>query len=273
MLHKNDFYFANFHSHTVRCQHASGTEEEFIQRAIANAYDCIGFSDHTPWPYKSDFVAFMRMRVDQLDGYVRTVKALKKKYAGRIRVCLGLECEAFPEFYPWLDEIREEKELDYIILGNHYDTNDETGGFYFGRCREKKQLYRYMETTIAGMETGRFVYLAHPDLCLEGYPVFDDAAKQVSREICLAAKRLNMPLEFNILGFNRHSSDNAHGGIGYTNDHFWEVAAETGGIRAIIGADAHSPEELDVLPVYRTMREKFKNAGIEVIEVYDGFIR
>ena len=260
------FRLANYHSHTPRCMHASGTEEEYVREAMRLGYEILGFADHTPWPYKSDFVASMRMRLSQLDGYVQTVRELEKKYVGRIRIHLGLECEAFPEFYPWLEKTREEKGIDYLILGNHYDTNDEHKGVYFGRSTTGRQARRYAETTIAGMESGLFDYLAHPDLFMECYPRFDEDAKHACRELCEAAKRLDMPLEYNLLGLQRNVRDRARGGLGYTSREFWEIAAETGN-RAIIGVDAHAPEQLDCVQLYCEARAMLGDMGIEVLQV------
>ena len=267
-MNSEHFRLTNYHSHTPRCMHATGTEEAYVQRAIRNGYEILGFADHTPWPYKSDFGAGMRMRLSELDGYVRTVRALGKRYGDRIQILLGLECEAFPEFYSWLREVREEKGIDYLILGNHYDTNDELGGPYFGRCSTPEQAYRYAETTIAGMESGLFAYLAHPDLFLGGYPRFDADAKRICRELCETAKRLNMPLEYNILGHRRNPRDRLRGGLGYTTREFWEIAAETGN-RAIIGVDAHAPEQLDCMNFYLEARAMLQSMGIEILETLD----
>ena len=40
----------NYHTHTTRCGHAEGTEEEYILTALRCGYKVLGFSDHTPWP-------------------------------------------------------------------------------------------------------------------------------------------------------------------------------------------------------------------------------
>lgn len=260
------FRLANYHSHTTRCMHAAGTEEEYVQQAIRSGFEILGFADHGAWPYKSDFVASMRMRVDELQGYVDTVKGLREKYAGQIKIHLAMESEAFPEFYPWLREIREAMGMDYLILGNHYDTTDEGGGPYFGKCTGAGQAYRYMETTIAGMESGLFAYIAHPDLFLHRYPAFDDAARRVCREICEAAKRLDMPLEYNLLGHKRQPVSRSYGCVGYTSPEFWQIAAETGN-RAIIGVDAHAPEDLNCMALYREARGILKNLNIPVMDV------
>ena len=237
-----------------------------VQQAIATGFEILGFADHSAWPYKSDFVASMRMRLDEMPGYAAEIKRLREKYAGQIRIHLAMECEAFPEFYPWLRQVREEVGFDYFILGNHYDTTDETGGPYFGKCTQPAQAYRYMETTIAGMETGLFAYLAHPDLFLHRYPAFDEAARRVCREICEAAKRLDMPIEYNLLGHKRQPVARGYGCVGYTSPEFWQIAAETGN-RAIIGVDAHRPEELDCLDLYREARAMLDGLGIPVMDI------
>ena len=57
----------NYHTHTARCMHAVGTDEEFILAAIEAGYTVIGFSDHSPWHYNSDFVSHMRMHESEFD--------------------------------------------------------------------------------------------------------------------------------------------------------------------------------------------------------------
>ncbi len=258
--------FVNYHAHTTRCMHAEGAEEEYVLQAIKAGMDVLGFADHTPWPYKSDFVANMRMRISELEDYISTVRGLQAKYADRIRIRCGLECEAFPEFYPWLKELLGSGRVDYLLLGNHYDTSDEQdNGPYFGRCSTPDRALRYMETTIAGMESGLFLYLAHPDLFLHRYPAFDETAERVCREICAAAKRLDMPVEYNLLGMKRNADSRRRGYVGYTSDEFWQIAAETGN-RAIIGVDAHSPAALDCAGLYEQARGKLEGMGIEMTD-------
>ena len=43
---------ANYHTHTYRCQHAGGTEREYIEKAIEVGIKKLGFSDHVPCPFK-----------------------------------------------------------------------------------------------------------------------------------------------------------------------------------------------------------------------------
>ena len=58
----------NYHTHTTRCGHAEGTEEEYILTALRCGYKVLGFSDHTPWAYATPgFVSHIRMLPAQLD--------------------------------------------------------------------------------------------------------------------------------------------------------------------------------------------------------------
>ena len=262
----------NYHTHTWRCQHARGAEEDYVKTAVARGFQALGFSDHTPWPYQSGFVSGMRMRLDQFEDYRRTVLGLREKYAGQIEIPLGLECEAFPEYAEWLRDFKAEF-LDYVLLGNHYDYSDEgdhrrlypAGGYYFGHCTRANAVIRYGERTIAGMRTGLYDCVAHPDLFMNAYPAFDADCLAVSRDLCQAAKALDLPLEYNLLGLSRQTEAMLSGGQGYPCTDFWRVAAETG-CTAIIGFDAHQPEALDQLEWYDLAREALEGLGMRVVE-------
>ena len=272
----NEHPLVNYHTHTWRCQHASGTEEDYVRAAVAAGFKVLGFADHTPWPYESGFVSGMRMRLDQLDGYLATVADLRARYEGRLRIPVGLECEAFPEYMGWLRDLKAEK-LDYLILGNHYDRTDEgdhatfsdAGGFYFGRSTRPEHIRRYAERTIAGMETGLFDYVAHPDLFCHTYRQFDADCAAVSRDICQAAEALGIPLEYNLLGFQYHERMQEAGLLGYPCKKFWEIAAQYR-VKAIIGFDAHRADHLMRTELFDHGLDFMWSLGIETLPCLPG---
>lgn len=245
--------------------HAFGPEREYVEQAIRSGFEILGFSDHSPWPYKSDFVANMRMPLSQLEEYVNCIHALRDEYRDKIKIQLALECEGFPEFYPWLEDIRGRYGFDYFILGNHYDTNDELGLGYFGACAGKKEMWRYLETTTAAMQSGHFIYLAHPDLCFNRWERFDADCEKISREICVCARELSLPLEYNLLGHRRQEGARKRGVLGYCTPEFWQIAAAYD-IRAIIGVDAHHPEEMDCAELFNEAKNYLTGLGITVLD-------
>lgn len=244
----------NYHTHTKRCYHAINTEEEYIQAAIQSGYTELGFSDHTPWHYDSSFHATMRMEEDKLEGYVQTLRQLKEKYKDQISIKIGLECEYFERYIPWLKETIDKYELDYVILGNHYDETDEIG-IYFGCPLTQQQLTKYVNSCIKGLKTGLFSYLAHPDLA--NYDSEDPFYVQEMTRLCVAAKELDIPLEFNLLGLKTHRQ--------YPNDTFFKIAKKVGN-RVIIGTDAHQSSALLDMNTYYQAKQYLNRLGISVTE-------
>lgn len=246
----------NLHTHTARCNHATGTDEEYVLAAIEAGFDKLGFSDHTPFPYRDGFVAGNRMEIGRLEDYYSSVEELRRNYADKIEILLGLECEAVEEFYPFLQEQR--KRVDYLILGNHGDTRVEK---FFGRLEKPEDLQQYLKRAVEGMETGLFLYLAHPDFMLFAYPEFDEAAQQISRELCREANRLGIPLEYNLYGV---AKGKPAVGQGYPCREFWEIAAQEG-VRAVLGVDAHAPCHLLEADMEKA-KQVLTKLGIEIID-------
>lgn len=247
----------NLHTHTARCGHASGADEEFVLAAIEAGFIRLGFADHTPFPYEDGYLNSSKMRIEELEGYIQSVLFLKEKYQDQIEILLGLECESVPRFFPYLKEIS--RNMDYLLLGNHGDWS--VGETYTATLKEPQQLEKYVQTAVEGMESGLFLYLAHPDLMLCSYPEFDDAAKDLSRQLCREANRLGMPLEYNLYGLQKKVKP---GCLGYPYTPFWEIAAEEN-VVACVGVDAHRPENFlksDFLGAQNLLR----SLGIRVLE-------
>ena len=64
------FLLANYHTHTMRCQHASGEDADYVEAALKAGYQVLGFSDHSPWPFSSGYVSPIRMSAERLDDYI-----------------------------------------------------------------------------------------------------------------------------------------------------------------------------------------------------------
>ena len=71
----------NLHNHTWRCNHASGDDEDYVLRAIANGYKTVGFSDHAPYVFPKSHHSSFRMDCALAEGYAASVNYLKEKYS------------------------------------------------------------------------------------------------------------------------------------------------------------------------------------------------
>lgn len=231
---------ANYHTHTTRCHHALGSDEQYVRSAIAAGFDEIGFSDHTPWKYESDFVSGMRMRLDQFADYKQSILALKEKYRDQITIRFGLEAEYFPQYMPWLKEFVRQEDIDYLLFGNHYYQSDEHHVYFGTACASPAYLDLYVQECINGMETGLYAYLCHPELFMLAYSEFDENCERASYQICAAAKRLEIPLEYNLAGLMHNVKFHCEQ---YPHHRFWQIAKEVGNT-AIIGVDAHNYQHL-----------------------------
>ncbi|MCR5754483.1 MAG: histidinol-phosphatase [Acetatifactor sp.] len=233
IINDRNYRKSNFHTHTPRCRHAEGSEREYIESAIENGYEILGFSDHAPLIFEDGYVSGMRMEMREFEGYVRTLEKLRDEYKGDIDLYIGLEMEYFPaRFQKSMDEILKYP-LDYMILGQHY-YDDEYGYRSPGRQTENEaDIIHYVERIIEGLDTGLFLYVAHPDFIHYVGPteIYDKHMNRMLEEF----KRRNMPVELNLNGFR----DPRH----YPNKRFIELGVKNGN-SFVMGVDAHRPKEL-----------------------------
>ena len=242
---------ANYHTHTPRCGHADGDEREYIEAAIAGGMKILGFADHAPWPFPGDYVSGCRMTMAQLEDYTGTLVKLREEYKDDIEIRIGLEAEYYPDLFDDFIRIIDQSPVEYLILGQHFFGNeigeDPTGW----RNSDKEKLTRYVDQVIAGLETGRYLYVCHPDLIR--YVGDEDFYISEMRRLCVFAKEKQIPLEVNFLGLST--------GRHYPNPLFWKVAGETGNT-AVFAADAHTPSYVINPEAERLARQLMARSGI-----------
>lgn len=220
----------NYHNHTFRCGHASDTEEDYIKKAIAEGITTIGFSDHTPYPFPSGFVSDCRMLMSDMDGYFRTLLALREKYRGYIDIKIGFEAEYYVDYFPELLSEYRKYPLDYLIYAGHYIGHEGREDCFcaFDSTRDEKRLVQYVDNVIAAISTQRYSFIAHPDM-MNFVGDLDLYRSEMTRLIS-AAKELSVPLEINLNGIRD--------GRYYPFDDFWRIAGRVDA-PAVIGFDAH----------------------------------
>ena len=231
----------NYHTHTSRCGHANGNDEEYVLEAIKNGYTVLGFSDHVMLPNIEQ--KGIRGNYELLDDYINSINILKKKYANKIDIKIGFEAEYLPEFKDYYQDLLNSGKIDYLILGQHcyYDKNKHALVFYNEKHYDLETLFHYRDDLIKGMESGLFSYVAHPDLIMSGYGKWDDNAIIVAHQICQAAVKNKIPLEIN-LGGARYFRNKTTIPSGYPFDPFWEIVGMYP-IEVVVGVDNHNPNE------------------------------
>ncbi len=231
----------NYHTHHELCKHADGDAEAYIQKAIELGFDFLGFTDHVPSRVFND-----RARMDEEDfaTYLKDLEHNFQRFKGHIKLLSGLEAEYNPkdpgEPERWL------REVDYLILGQHYTSRYPTksGEHYTFDLRKGKSLITYAHTVREAIQTNCFSIVAHPDIFLGSYPSFDRYAANASEIIIDAAVEHNVALEFNANGIRRgkrKSQDGLH--YAYPREPFFRMA-QAKGASIVLNSDAHDPDQL-----------------------------
>ncbi len=249
----------NFHTHTWRCKHASGTVQDYVEAAKKNDMKILGMSDHTPLP--DNRWSHVRMDFSELDAYE---EEFKKVETDDITILKGLECEWDPIYQGFYsDNLLGERNFDFLIGAVHYIKIDNEWS-YLGEIRTAKDLSQYAKILIETMRTGLFSFIAHPDGFGAGYLEWDSNAEACAIDILTAAEELSIPLEINGYGLRKPKILNLKGSRNvYPLLDFWELASKFD-ITAICNSDAHRPEDVDAsLKECRAIADRF---NIKVID-------
>ena len=246
---------ANYHTHTPRCHHAVGSEREYIERAVAAGFKKFGFSDHSPMFFDGDYYSGHRMRPEETAGYVETLLALREEFKKDIEILIGFEAEYYPKYFGRFIDFLSDYPIDYLILGQHFMGNEISERHNYHPTDSIAHLEGYVDQVLEGLSTGCFTYLAHPDMI--NFTGSDEAYYAPMKRLCEGAKKMNIPLEINMLGVWE--------GRIYPCERFFRIAGEVGN-DVILGLDAHQPDrilEKDVLQRALALAEK---CGVHLVE-------
>ncbi len=222
----------NYHAHTYRCGHATGSEEEYVLRAMEGGIKYMGFSEHFPFRFPDGHESRYRLPVCEVEAYRAEVERLKKKYADKIEIKLGFEMEYYPEYFESMVESARAYGAEYLICGPHclsaeHEYPRHVYTIYPTVNSDDMRAYASMIT--GAIATGVFTYVAHPDIT--GFMGDAEVFLEEMRGICLASREYGVPLELNFLGIREKRN--------YPNELFWRIAGEIGA-PVTFGFDAHS---------------------------------
>ena len=105
----------DLHNHTIRCNHATGSMEDYIKKAIEIGIDIYGFTDHAPMDFEPEY----RMNLSQCSEYENEVLRLKEKYKKDIEITLGYEVD-FMSNPKYMEKSILNSNVDYLIGSVHF---------------------------------------------------------------------------------------------------------------------------------------------------------
>ena len=181
------------------------------------------------------------------------------QYKNDIEILLGLEVEYLYTLWEPLLELIEPYPIEYMILGQHYLGNGVNEPFCGEPSRSAERLRQYCRQTREALETGKFLYFAHPDVLWYTGP--GEIYEEEMTKLCRFCKEIDIPLEINLLGVREDRS--------YPCEQFWKIAAREGN-SVIYGSDAHHAEHVYSEEVIAKADRFIEKCGIpreRVIEV------
>lgn len=230
----------DLHTHHDRCGHAKGKIRDYIEAAIRGGLSVIGISDHSPY-FGSDAdhpQPGIAMAKSEFPHYVNEVLQLKREYAGKIDVLLGVESDFFPEVAEAYREAYNKYPFDYIIGSVHlsggvsiFNRNRWKGLSEKQKIEQKEEYYRLIQESA---RAGMFQILGHIDAMKGFYPEFSNIRTPKVNETLQVIGECGIAIEINTSGKTKDV------GGWYPSDEILERALHYG-VEVTFGSDAHIP--------------------------------
>jgi len=232
----------DYHMHTPRCNHATGSIMEYAQAAVNAGLTEIGMSDHAPMP--GDFDKAWRMHRCELDGYIAEVEQAREAFSGRLSIRFGLEADFHPGTESYVADMIAAYDWDYIIGSVHYIGDwgfDNPDSIQTWDTWKAEDAYiAYFDLVAASAATGMFDIIGHPDLIKKfGHraPKGNQAVQQAEETMLQAVFTSGAALEISSAGLRKPVAEI------YPHQRIVSRAAALN-IPFAFGSDAHVPVEV-----------------------------
>lgn len=225
----------DLHNHTHFCNHANGSMQAYVEKAIEKGIDVFGFSEHAPM----DFDKHYRLPLEKKAEYETEVKRLQEMFSNDIEILLAYEVD-FMQNVPMLDEILKAK-VDYLIGSVHFldgwgFDNPEFIGSY--ENRDIDVIWQeYFNTIEAMSKANLFDIVGHLDLIKIFKFMPKKEVKSIAQNALKAIKKANMVVEINPAGLRKPIAE------AYPSKELLEACFELD-IPITFGSDAHEIEQV-----------------------------
>jgi len=232
----------DYHTHHVRCGHASGNLSDYVEAAIKAGLDEIGLSDHGPiyhlgpHPHVQPRTA---MSQHELPRYMAELLQVRDRYAGRIAVKLGVESDAILGWDQHYRNLWGQYPLDYVIGSVHW--LGDWSIFWEERPagRSTADLYtEYLHTTQAVARSGVYDIIGHLDCIKTVGHLPDPAITPLLEETVKVLAETGVTVELNTSGWRKRSCNDCYPRAALLERcHHW-------GVPVTLSSDAHHPDQV-----------------------------
>ena len=232
----------DYHSHNRRCGHAAGEMGDYVAQAHALGLTEFGVSDHNPAYFLTGDHAnpSTQMACSALPGYVAEAWAVKREWAGRITVRVGVEADFIEGRENDLRALLDLHPFEYALGSVHYTL----GRSIFDRSRWADQnpadvFADYYRLVALAARSGLFDTLSHLT-AVEAYsPPIDPAlAARLYPPVADAVAEGGCIVEINTSGYRKMGGDEP-----FPNRQMLRLLVERG-VPLTFGSDCHRPLEV-----------------------------
>ncbi len=254
----------NLHQHSTFSDGKS-KPETYVEKALSLNFTAMGFTEHSPLPFKNSF----SLKKENTQAYVDETERLKEKYQDQIALYRALEMDFIPGISEDFDVWRKKLRLDYQIGSVHLvkpvhgddlwfidgpkpEIYDEGLQKYFGGDIHKAvKTYYYQINQM--LESQRFEIVGHVDKIKmhnkNRYFTEDEKwYRNLVNETMELIREKDLIVEVNTRGMYKKRADRL-----FPDDYVLKRIRELN-IPVLISSDAHQPEELNLLFDYAEKR-------------------
>jgi histidinol-phosphatase (PHP family) len=225
----------DYHLHTLFCNHAVGSMERYIQRAVDLGLREICFLDHLTIRNADPGLS---MTPFEVPFYFQAVRDLKQKYRNRISIKVGLEVDFNPDCLEIIKDIIETFAFDVIAVSLHFpgglDVVSQRSAWHRGEKNADDVYKLYCDNLKNMLEYGYFDVICHIDLIKKFGQNPSRSYEKEFDEILRIIKDNDITVEVNTSGYDHPTGDF------YPSLEILKKCHELG-IRITLGSDAHQP--------------------------------
>ena len=236
---------ADFHMHTEFSGDSEAPVRAMLDAALERGMEAVCITDHIDEDYPEDSETGTNPFLFDLDQYFQVLREIKKEYADRLDLRIGVELGLQPHLGERYRKLIETYPFDFVIGSLHviHGMDPYDGVIFEGRSDADvyREAFQAMAENLDQVKD--FDVLGHLDYVVRygrhqareySYRAFSDEIDEILKKVIHMGKGIEM----NMGGFKY--------GLGFCNPHPDVIRRyrELGGEIITVGADAHKPEHV-----------------------------
>ena len=236
---------ADFHMHTEFSGDSDAPVRTMLDAALERGMEAVCITDHIDEDYPEDSETGTNPFLFDLDQYFQVLREIKKEYADRLDLRIGVELGLQPHLGERYRKLIETYPFDFVIGSLHviHGMDPYDGVIFEGRSDADVYREAFQATAENLDQVKDFDVLGHLDYVVRygrhqareySYRAFSDEIDEILKKVIHMGKGIEM----NMGGFKY--------GLGFCNPHPDVIRRyrELGGEIITVGADAHRPEHV-----------------------------